>query len=93
MLYEPKQISEIEELAKQMTPISDIAILLSVDENQLKRDIRNVQTDVSKAYRRGKADVLLRLRKADIELAENGSPQAGVSIRAYLKKMFEDESV
>lgn len=76
-----------------MTPISDMAVLLDVDVDQLRVDIRNRATSVSRAYHHAKATTALKLRKQEIELANVGSPLAVQLTNSYLLNMDSDEDL
>lgn len=84
-------IDKLTELTEQMTPISDMALLLDIPEGELRDDISDYENPVSLAYRKAKAQLTLELRKQDIELAEAGSPSAAEAIRSHLLKMLQDE--
>lgn len=91
MEYSPEQIKQIEEYAGYLMTITDIAALLEVDSDSLKSDISNKNTEASKAYRRGKANTMLLLRKQELELAKVGSPLAVQLTAGYLLDMNDDE--
>ena len=91
MDYSTQQLETIKELAECLTPLSDMAVLLDVDE--LRLDIRNRATPVSRAYHHAKATTALRLRKQEIELANVGSPLAVQLTNGYLLNMDSDEDL
>lgn len=93
MDYSQDILKEIENYAQALTPISDIALLLSLDCAQLRAEIRDYRSEASLAYRRGKARCLFTLRQNEIELAEAGSPQASISVQRYHQLMEDDESL
>ena len=84
-------IDKLTELTEQMTPISDMALLLDIPEGELRDAISDYENPVSLAYRKAKAQLTLELRKQDIELAEAGSPSAAEALRSHLLKMLQDE--
>lgn len=93
MGYSTEQIEKIKELAACLTPVSDMAILLDMDVDALRLEIRNRNTPVSRAYHYAKADTALRLRKQEIELANVGSPLAVQLTNSYLLNMDSDEDL
>lgn len=93
MDYSTGQIEKIKELAACLTPVSDIAVLLDVDIDALRLDVRNRNTPVSRAYHYAKADTALKLRKQEIELANVGSPLAVQLTNSYLLNMDSDEDL
>ena len=52
MDFSTEQIKQIEELAAILTPISDMAVLLDVDVDELRNEIRYRNSPVSRAYYR-----------------------------------------
>ncbi len=84
-------ITEIERLANLLTPISDIAVLVGVDEDSLRSEIENRHSFASMAYRRGRAKRTVELREADIESALAGSPSASIAVAGYLRDMANDQ--
>ena len=84
-------IDEIENYFKELTPISDMALLLEVDERRLRDAIDDLSSPVSWAYRQAKAQVALELRRRDIELAEAGSSTAADEVNAHFRRMIRDE--
>lgn len=84
-------INQIQELAEALTPVSDIAALLDIDESMLRDELSNKLSTVRKAYDKGKATTALLLRKQELELAKVGSPLAVQLTAAYVKDMTIDE--
>lgn len=93
MIYTNEQISRIKELAGYLTPISDIAVLMDLDVDELRLDIQNRTSDVSKAYFKGKAESQLTLRQQELELARVGSPLAVQMAAGYMLNMDTDEDL
>jgi hypothetical protein len=93
MDYSTEEINKVSELAGLLTPLSDIAVLMDIDEDILRRDVRDRANEVSKAYYKAKAQTALNLRKQEIELANVGSP-LGVQLTAgYMITMDSDEDL
>lgn len=88
--YTPEQIERIEDLASIYMTISDMALLLDLDEAKLRIDI-NGRTEVAKVYRRGKAKSKEKLLRQEMELAQTGSPEALENTRKNLLDMEDDE--
>lgn len=93
MVYSKEQLTEIESLAAKLTPISDIAILMGLDTDVLKMDIKDTSSFVSGCYRRGKAATAMKLREQEIDLAMVGSPLAVQLTSSYLTDMSIDEDL
>lgn len=84
-------LDRIRQLTEQLTPISDMALLLDIPEGELRDAISDYENPVSLTYRKAKAQLTLQLRQQDIELAEAGSPSAAEALRSHLLKMLQDE--
>lgn len=91
MDYSDEFIEKVRELAEALTPVSDIAALLDVDESILRDELCNKLSPVRKAYIKGKATTALALRRQELELAKVGSPLAVQLTAAYIKDMKIDE--
>jgi len=91
--YTPEQIEKISEYAGLLLTIGDIAVLLELDEDELREHISIKNTEVSKAYRRAKAEMILEMRNEEIQLAKLGSPGAMDIIQKYIidQKISENE--
>ncbi len=76
-----------------LTPVSDIAVLMDVDERRLREIISDKSNPASIAYRKGKAERALQIRQNELELAEAGSPLAVQLIGSYIRDMDSDEDL
>lgn len=83
MEYNEELLLKIEEYAGLLTSISDIAVLLDLNEDELRDDITNKMTTVSLRYRKAKAATELKLRRQEIDLAKLGSPIAIDLVQKY----------
>ena len=91
MDFSDEFIQNVRELAEALTPVSDIAALLDVDESMLREELCNKLSPLRKAYDKGKATTALALRKQELELAKVGSPLAVQLTASYVKDMTIDE--
>ncbi len=91
MDYSDDFVHNVRELAEALTPVSDIAALLDVDESTLRDELCNKLSPVRKAYIKGKATTALALRRQELELAKVGSPLAVQLTASYVKDMTIDE--
>lgn len=82
---------QIRELVAALTPISDMAVLLGMNERDLREAIDDCDNPISLAYRKAKAEIALELRKAQIEMAKNGDKDAAESVAEYFLTMTQDE--
>lgn len=88
-----QRTEEIANYVSLLTPIGEMALLMGVDERELRDEIDDPQSAASVAYRRAKAQVALAMRQKDIELAEAGSPTAAEAVTAHYRKMIMDEQI
>lgn len=88
-----EQIEKIKELSSFLTPISDIAILLDINEDMLRMELSDKKSIARKAYFTAKAETSLKLRQQEIELANVGSPLAVQLTTSYLQDMNSDEDI
>lgn len=93
MDYSTQQLLKVSELAGFLTPISDIAVIMCIDVDVLRMDIRDRANPVSLAYHKAKAETALKLRKQELELANVGSPLAVQLTNGYLLNMDSDEDL
>ncbi len=91
MEYEKEILSQIEKFASIYLKISDIAVILDIPADVLRADIADRGTDVSKAYRRGKAASKIKLHSQEMMLAQVGSPLAIENAHRNLLDMEDDE--
>lgn len=86
-----ERLQEIRNLVALLTPIPDMALLLGVHERTLRDELDDLASPVSLAYRQAKAQVALKLRQRDIELAEAGSTTAAENVVTYFHDMLREE--
>lgn len=91
MKYSEEILKNIEEWAEIYLPISDMAVILNIPPEVLRDDIRNRNSDVYKAYHRGKVMSKVKLRAQEMKLASIGSPLALENTRKNLLDMEDDE--
>jgi len=84
-------IEQIKEYAGCLISIPDIAILIGMDEDELKDAIADKTSDISKVYRLGKAETVLAVRRQEVALAKAGSPMAVELIEEYLLEQSQHE--
>lgn len=91
MTYSENELTQIEKYASIYLKISDIAVILDIPADVLRSDIADRGTDVSKAYRRGKAASKVKLHSQEMTLAQVGSPLAIENAHRKLLDMEDDE--
>ena len=82
---------QVEQYASLFLTIDEICILCDLDPVQFRREIRNRQTPLAKAYLKGKINSMLEIRRLTIEFAKKGSPQAESLAMGYIEKMDANE--
>ena len=83
--------TQIEQYVSIYLKISDMAVMLGISATQLREDIADKSTEVSRRYHRGKAASRVKLRHQEMQLAYVGSPLALENKRNNLLDMEDDE--
>ena len=91
MTYSDKELQQIEQMASLYLPISDIALILGINAEVLRRDIKIKDSPAANAYLKGKVSSKIALRKQEMMLAKVGSPLALDNVRRALMDMEDDE--
>lgn len=91
MRYTEKQLTDIESLATLYIKVSEMAVLIDVDESELRADINLPGHPARAAYLRGKLAQKLEVRKQMAQLARVGSPLALEQSEKALLDMEDDE--
>ena len=86
MPYTEDDLKKIQEYASLLMKISDIAVLLEMDEDELRESISIKTSGPGIAYRKGKTQTVLDLRRQEIELGKAGST---IGIELTQKYMLE----
>lgn len=76
-------------MARDLTPVSDMALMLDMSVGQL-RELLGEETSLGREYRRTIAEVSRSIRRNDIEMAKAGSPTAVEHVLSYLEKLSSD---
>lgn len=83
----------VEELAALFFTIAEIALFIGMDEEKLRTEITcDTDSDISRAYYRGKLRTKILLRFDSRNYALHGSPQALTEMREYLSNQDIDEN-
>lgn len=86
-----KQYLKIEELAGLFCSIDEISMLIEVSANELRREIRNKNSDAARYYFRGKLTTQVKLRQQIKLFAEKGSPQAEQTMKELYVRQCNNE--
>jgi len=89
--YSQDVLDQVEKYASIYLKISDMAVILDVPAEQLREDIADRSTEVSKRYHRGKAASKVKLLHQEMQLAYVGSPLALENAQRNLMDMEDDE--
>lgn len=81
----------IAEYARNLMLPSEIATLLDVDKQEFLESIRDKQSEASRAYRKGKTETTLAIRRQEVELAKMSSPLAVQNVAKYISQMDTEE--
>ena len=74
MEYTCNELNKISEYAGLLMTITDIAILMNIDEDELRNDIADKSNNAYRSYRLSKTQTILELHRYEIDLAKLGSP-------------------
>lgn len=83
-------LNKVQELAENLTPISEMSVLLDIKEDVLREEILDPASELRRVYYLGMAKVKQQIRRNELELAAAGSPQAVQRTHEYLNKMIEE---
>lgn len=84
------KISQIEQYVSIYLKIPDMAVILGISATQLREDIADKSTEVSRRYHRGKAALRVKLLHQEMQLAYVDSPLALENTRNNLLDMEDD---
>lgn len=90
--FTPEVIQKIAELAAELTPPTEIAVLLDIDIDLFKAELANKYSEAHAAYYKAKATTAHMLRKQELEFARVGSPLAIQMTGSFLHDMTADEN-
>lgn len=88
---EDEFIAAVEQYAAIFLPLSDMADIIGISDEELREMVNTPGHPVAAAYRRGKASSKIRLRAREMELASLGSPTGIEAARESLREMEDDE--
>ncbi len=91
--YTDEQLQEIERLAKLLTPLDDIAILLGLNMFNLQDEIVLGVGPAAAVYARGKAMAMLELRENNLRMAKLGAPAGLQATTEYIAKMNTQDTL
>lgn len=83
-MYSTDQLEKIKEYAGLLLSPDQIALMLEVELDVLKSQIRKINTEAYLAYHKGKLEILVEIRKQEINLAKLGSPMAVDLVDKYI---------
>ncbi len=90
MNYNSDFLDKVYSLGETLTTIEEMAILLDVDEEELRDEISCNDSQLRKSYLKGIISTKVRLRKNELELASAGSPTAVQMALDYVLKVEEN---
>lgn len=88
---ESQLVEQIEELAAIFMPISDIAVILEINQAELREAIADNSSPIALAYAKGKAKAKAKIRAQEMQLAQLGSPLGVQNVKDNLIDMEADE--
>lgn len=84
-----ESLKKITEYSGLFFTAEQIAILLDLDIEELKKQLRNKDSKTYKAYMLGKLTTMADIRKNQVSLAKNGSPGA----ETVIDKLRKDQDL
>jgi len=91
MKFTESELLLLQDYASKFLTISEIAILLNVDGDELRDEITTQGTQEYRNYNSGKLKRILELRSQEIELAKLGSTVAIELVSKYIQNQKNDE--
>ncbi len=91
MIFSDQQLKEIENFGSIFFKVSDIAVALDIDEDELREELALRSSPAARAYRRGIVSTKARIQLQETKLAFIGSPLALENVRRNLIDMEDDE--
>jgi len=91
MKFTESELLLLQDYASKFLTISEIAILLNVDSDELRDEITTQGTQEYINYNSGKLKRILELRSQEIELAKLGSTVAIELVSKYIQNQKNDE--
>lgn len=88
----PSDLEQIEEYAALFLTVDEIALLMDVKAEDLRREIKGQNTNRAKAYLKGKLRTTIELRRQTLQFAQKGSPQAEAAMLDFLAKQNLSEN-
>ena len=89
---DPKQLKLVEEYASLFFTPDEIALLIDFSPDELKKQLRKTDTDVYRAYMKGKLNTMMNIRRHQITLARNGSQKAEEYVEKLIRLQNSSES-
>ena len=83
-------LEKVQQLAEILTPISEMSVLLDINEDELREEIVKPDSELHRVYFLGMATVRQQIRKNELDLAAAGSPQAVQRTHEYRNQMLEE---
>ena len=90
-MYSQQLIDKIAELASELTPPKEIAVILDIDVDLFKAQLADKHSPAHRAYFRAKAETARMLRRQELEFARVGSPLAVQMTGTFIHDMTADE--
>lgn len=91
MQYSMEQLQQIKEMAAELMRPEHIALLIGVDQDELKRHIKHRGSPAYLAYETGKAETIRELRRQELKLAKLGSPLAVEMVHRFIVDQEQNE--
>lgn len=83
---------KVEMLASLFFTVSDIAVIVGMSAEDLRREVTCSVSPLARAYRKGTLEAQIKLRYQDMMFAKAGSPAALEAMMQHLSDQKQDEN-
>ena len=92
MSLSKEQLKALEDFAYNLIPIDFMAIMMEVDELDLREAINDRKSEEHNAYYKGYGRMMLETRKSIIRSAQNGSNPAQTALLQFMREFQNDKN-
>jgi predicted transcriptional regulator of viral defense system len=86
-----EQLALIEDYASNFMTWREIAVLLEIDQQELRELLSDLKSPAYLRYKKGKTKSVYEINKYLVKLAKLGSPQAGILVKNDINRQEDAE--
>lgn len=83
-----EQLEKLTDYGKALTSLTDVAVLMGLDEDELREECSSKSSPVRRAYEMGRAQTEYDIRSTEINMAASGSPLAIQHVKGYINDLI-----